>query len=911
MSISPSDPHQPLRDDVKQFGRLLGEVIQQQEGQALYTQIESIRQWGQQAAQGDVQARQALDHCLATTDADTLCDVARAFGHFLNLANIAEQYHRIRRRRSRADRLGGVPAPGSLRAFFTRALASGVQAAQLRAAVSNLAIDLVLTAHPTEVARRTLIQKHDAIAASVERLDQIKLTRNEREREFDGIRRLLVAAWETDEIRAQRPTPVDEAKWGFATIETSLWHAMPACLRELDAVMLEFFGERLPLAAAPIRIGSWMGGDRDGNPFVTATVTREVILLARWMAVDLYLRDLEVLRYELSSSRCGPALRARVGADSREPYRDWLKSVRDRLQATQLAILAELEHRPLPIQDDSAVYRHSQELFDDLQFCHADLHEAGLKALAEGALLDTLRRISCFGLPLLRLDVRQESTRHAEALDAVTRYLGLGSYLGWSEAERQAFLLAELANPRPLLPASVLAASGAPADSALDVFTADVREVLKTFQMLASQPTEALGAYVISMAKQPSDVLAVLLLQRKAAVPEPMRVVPLFETYTDLQQAADCLEALLSLPEYKAAINGRQEIMIGYSDSAKDAGFIAAAWAQYQAQEGLTAVAARHGVKLVLFHGRGGSVSRGGAPTHQALRSQPPGSVNGAIRVTEQGEMIRMKFGLPAEAQRSLERYLSSTLEATLMPPPPPEENWRKLMDQLSASSMKVYREQVREHPAFISYLRTVTPELELQLLPLGSRPARRTVGGGIETLRAIPWVFAWTQIRLMLPAWLGVLEALQAVPAAEREEELRTMALKWPFFASLLDMLEMVMAKSDTAIARHYEQTLTEDTDLHALGAALRQQHASLIDMLASIQSAPDWPSRNPVLAQSIRLRTPYLLPLHLLQAELMRRRRRVVAERGVDAAAESTDFDHGLMVTMTGIAAGLRNTG
>ncbi|MEL0027327.1 MAG: phosphoenolpyruvate carboxylase, partial [Perlucidibaca sp.] len=361
---------------------------------------------------------------------------------------------------------------------------------------------------------------------------------------------------------------------------------------------------------------------------------------------------------------------------------------------------------------------------------------------------------------------------------------------------------------------------------------------------------------------------------------------------------------LLSLPAYRERIGGTQEIMIGYSDSAKDAGFVAAAWAQYRAQEGLSEVASRHGIRLVLFHGRGGTVSRGGAPTRQALRSQPPGSVHGALRVTEQGEMIRMKFGLPDIARRHLERYLAATLEATLAPPPPPEPAWRELMDRLSEVSMNTYREQVRNQPAFIDYLRTVTPELELQLLPLGSRPARRRAGGGIETLRAIPWVFAWTQIRLMLPAWLGVLEALQA-------EVMREVARQWPFFTGLIDMLEMVLAKSDADIARHYEEQLTDRADLRALGARLRADRERLAGLLALVQAGPDWEARNPILAQSIRLRTPYLLPLHLLQAELMRRRRAEVAARDEAGADEPTRFDHALMVTMTGIASGLRNTG
>lgn len=903
MSSHP-DHHAPLRDDVRLLGRLLGDALRSQEGKAFYEQVEAIRQWARQAVSGDPDARARLDRFLAECDGQALRDVGRAFGHFLNLANIAEQYHRIRRRRVHATSKPETPPPDSVHALIHRLLAAGVAKAEILAAVNSLAIDLVLTAHPTEVTRRTLIQKHDEIAVRLERLDQTSLTPREREQEELQLRRLMVAAWETDEIRAQRPTPVDEAKWGFTTVEHSLWHALPDCLRELDGVLQETLGERLPLDAAPLRIGSWMGGDRDGNPFVTHQVTREVILLARWMAVDLYLRDIDALRAELSLSRCGELLRSHVGGDSLEPYRDWLKGVRERLQATHAAINRELAGE-LPELAQAAVYSDSQSLFDDIRLCHDDLKACGLGELAEGSVLDILRRISCFGLPLLRLDVRQESTRHAEAMDAITRYLGLGSYLGWDESERQRFLLAELANPRPLLPLSALSADAEAG------FTEEVREVLATFRMLATQPTEALGAYVISMAHQPSDVLTVLLLQRKAEVPAPMRVVPLFETYADLAQAPDCLDALLALPAYCAHIDGRQEIMIGYSDSAKDAGFVAAAWAQYRAQEGLSAVAARHGVQLVLFHGRGGTVSRGGAPTRQALRSQPPGSVHGALRVTEQGEMIRMKFGLPAVARLHLERYLAATLEATLLPPPPPQPAWRLLMDRLSEVSMRTYREQVREHPAFIAYLRTVTPELELQLLPLGSRPARRRAGGGIETLRAIPWVFAWTQIRLMLPAWLGVLEALEEAANETGGESLGAVAQQWPFFAGLIDMLEMVLAKSDAAIARHYELTLTDRAELRALGDQLRATRERLVALLAGVQSGPDWAARNPILAQSIRLRTPYLLPLHLLQAELMRRRRAEVAARPESQAEDSTPYDHALMVTMTGIASGLRNTG
>ena len=430
-----------------------------------------------------------------------------------------------------------------------------------------------------------------------------------------------------------------------------------------------------------------------------------------------------------------------------------------------------------------------------------------------------------------------------------------------------------------------------------------MQEVLATFKMLAQQPSESLGAYVISMAKQASDVLAVMLLQKEAEIAQPMRVVPLFETLADLNNAAKCLDELLSIDWYKQAINGHQEVMIGYSDSAKDAGFLTANWAQYRAQEELTAVAKQHGIKLTLFHGRGGSISRGGAPTHQALLSQPPESVQGKIRVTEQGEMIRFKFGMQGIALRNLELYAAATLEATLLPPPTAKAEWRELMTRMTQTSLAVYKETVHGEPEFIRYLRTVTPELELQMLPLGSRPARRQMNGGIESLRAIPWVFAWTQVRLMLPAWLGTGRALSHAMRDGYTPVIKDMREHWPYFQTLLDMLEMVLAKADSAIAAHYEQQLTDDPALHNLGQLLRARLEKTINILFSIVERQELLALAPVLKRSMTVRIPYILPLHMLQAELMKRRRIL--------AQESTVYDHALMVTITGIAAGLRNTG
>ncbi|MEC7119336.1 MAG: phosphoenolpyruvate carboxylase, partial [Pseudomonadota bacterium] len=759
-------------------------------------------------------------------------------------------------------------------------------------------IELVLTAHPTEVSRRTLIQKYDQIASSLERLDQYRLTPPEREAELNQLKCHIIAAWHTDEIRKHKPTPIDEAKWGFTAIEQTLWQAVPDFLRQLDQDVHTQLGQHLPLAHRPIRFASWMGGDRDGNPNVTHAVTHEVLLLARWQAADLLHRDIDALRWQLSMQACDAQLRQHVGTDSQEPYRDLLRTVRDRLALTRDWAHACIQGQSL--HTDAPIYREDAELLQPLQCCYDSLVACDMAEIAQRELLDIIRRVHCFGLSLIKLDIRQDAGRHLQALDAITQYLQLGCYRDWSESAKQAFLIQELKNPRPLLPRQISASDDAP------IQHPDVQEVLATFRILAQHPSSSFGAYIISMAGQPSDVLAVMLLQKEAEIRQPLRVVPLFETLDDLERAASCLDALLCVDWYKQAIHGQQEIMIGYSDSAKDAGFLAANWAQYQAQEALTAVAKQHAIQLTLFHGRGGSVSRGGAPTHQALLAQPPHSVQGKIRVTEQGEMIRFKFGMHGIAIRNLELYAAATLEATLLPPPAPKPEWRQQMQQLTQHAVQLYRDTVRGDPDFIRYLRSVTPELELQRLPLGSRPARRNVGGGIESLRAIPWVFAWTQIRLMLPAWLGTGQALQQAQQQQHAALLREMSVEWPYFQTLLSMLEMVLAKADGQIAAYYEQHLTDDPQLHLIGQTLRQRLSDCVDVLLQLTQQDQLLQNAPVIRRSINVRTPYILPLHMLQAELMRRCR----EQPTDAARHLA-YDQALMVTIAGIAAGLRNTG
>ena len=877
--------HPDLRENVRMLGEMLGQSIRRYPGQECFERIEEIRAAAKADRRQESGSGQRLVNLLGKLGDEELLPVTRAFNQFLNLANLAEQYHGIRRKRGHQSDLM-VESFGEV---FERLKAGGISASELHQRVADLRIEFVMTAHPTEVARRTLIMKYDEMSDCLARLDHDDLMPAERDEVVDRLEQLIAEAWHTDEIRHERPTAVDEAKWGFAVIENSLWQALPRFLRSLDLSLSEATGKGLPVDATPVRIASWMGGDRDGNPNVTHQVTRKVFLLGRWMAADLYLRDIQALRAELSMWQANDELRVLAG-DSREPYRHVLAGLRDRLIRTRDWAEAAVNGEPA---DDSDILFENDDFIAPLEICYRSLIECGLEHIANGPLLDTLRRAHTFGLPLIRLDIRQEASRHAEAVAEMVSYLGLGDYLSWSEEERQRFLLNELQGRRPLVPRN-----WEPSEP--------VREVLATCEVVARQTPEALGSYVISMASKPSDVLSVILLLRESGMTFPMRVVPLFETLDDLTGAPDSMAALYEVEWYREYCQGRQEVMIGYSDSSKDAGQLMAAWAQYQAQEKLTAVARQYGVHLTLFHGRGGTVGRGGGPANRAILSQPPGSVNGSFRITEQGEMIRFKFGLPRLAEQSLTLYTTAVIEATLAPPPEPQSAWREIMDWLTQRSLKAYRDVVREDPDFVPYFRQVTPEQALGKLALGSRPARRKPSGGVESLRAIPWIFAWTQMRLMLPSWLGSDVALEEAAQNGKLPVLREMMRGWPFFRTYVDMLEMVLAKADLRIASYYEKTLLDDEELKKLGEDLRSRLSGCIERLLELKEQQTLLEGEPVFAHSMRVRNPYTDPLHYLQAELLKR------DRDGEGKGEVPEMvERALKVTMAGIAAGMRNTG
>ena len=874
-----------LKENVRLLGDLLSDVIEQDLGAAFIDKIVNIRTLAKQARSQQERPVDLIDYIQNLADED-ITPITRAFNQFLNLANIAEQYHDVIRGRRNDG------------AVFLEQLDQVIQSMggtfsneEIQQKINCLDIQLVLTAHPTEVTRRTLIGKYEQILNALNGLDTQAFD-YERKQILNNLKRVVAEIWHTDEIRQNRPTPEDEAKWGFAVIEGALWQAIPRFYREVNELLEQRGLLPLPMNAVPIKFHSWMGGDRDGNPNVTAEVTSNVLMLGRWMAADLYLRDIGELVNDLSMEDCNDELRS-VAGNVKEPYRHLLHDLRQSLHETQQYTQDKL--KGIHSNRKKGLYDFTN-LIEPLQLCYQSLIDCNMAVVANGKLLDTIRRAHTFGLTLCPLDIRQESTRHVQVFAELCDYLELGHYLEWDEKKRVAFLLAELQNKRPLLPNNWQPG-------------AEVKEVLDTCHVIANEDPDCFASYVISMAKAASDVLAVALLMKMCGRTKPMPVTPLFETLDDLNHAASSIETLLEIPWYRQYCSHQQMVMVGYSDSAKDAGQLAASWAQYKAQEELVKVCDKYKVKLMLFHGRGGTVGRGGGPAHSAILSQPPGSVRGRIRVTEQGEMIRFKFGNPEIALRSLQVYISAVLQATELPPPEPEPQWRAMLDNLSDIAVKSYREVVRENPHFVSYFRSVTPEQELGKLALGSRPAKRKATGGVESLRAIPWIFAWMQNRLMLPAWLGSEKALQDFINQGELENLQTMADKWPFFQTLIDMLEMVLSKTDQGITQYYEHRLiiADGSKQQAkldLGIQLRQRLQQAIETVKNIKHQTQLLENNPTFRHSMAVRNPYTDPLHYLQAELLYRTR-------VQGDQVNPNLEHALKVTMAGIAAGMRNTG
>lgn len=718
----------------------------------------------------------------------------------------------------------------------------------------------------------------------------------------------------------------------------TIWKGVPKFLRRVDTALKNIgINERVPYNAPLIQFSSWMGGDRDGNPRVTPEVTRDVCLLARMMAANLYYSQIDDLMFEMSMWRCSDELRVRAEElhssskrDAKhyiefwkqvpvnEPYRVILGDVRDKLYQTRERSRHLLANgvSDIPVEQ---TFTNIEQFLEPLELCYRSLCTCGDRSIADGSLLDFLRQVSTFGLSLVKLDIRQESDRHTDVMDAITKHLNIGSYREWPEIRRQEWLISELRGKRPLFGHDLPK-------------TAEISEVLDTFYVLAELPEDCFGAYIISMATAPSDVLAVELLQKECFVRKPLRVVPLFEKLDDLVGAPAALSRLFSIDWYRNRINGKQEVMIGYSDSGKDAGRFSAAWELYKAQEELVKVAKRYGVKLTMFHGRGGTVGRGGGPTHLAILSQPPDTINGSLRVTVQGEVIEQSFGEEHLCFRTLQRFTAATLEHGMRPPVAPKPEWRALMDQIAVVATEEYRSIVFKEHRFVEYFRLATPETEYGRMNIGSRPSKRKPSGGIESLRAIPWIFAWTQTRFHLPVWLGFGAAFKY--AIEKDVKnllmLQGMYNEWPFFRVTIDLVEMVFAKGDPGIAALYDKLLVSE-DLWMFGERLRANYEDTKGLLLQIAGHKDLLEGNMTLRQRLRLRDSYITTLNVLQAYTLKRIRDpnylVPLRPHLSKEYESMPADEllklnpmseyapgledTLILTMKGVAAGLQNTG
>lgn len=921
------------------------DILQDVHGEDIREMVqECYERSGEYEGKNDPCKLEELGNVLTSLDPGDSIVVASSFSHMLNLANLAEEVQIAYRRRNKIKRgnfsdESNATTESDIEETFKRLVYQLKKSpAEVFDALKNQTVDLVLTAHPTQSVRRSLLQKHARIRNCLSQLYGKDITPDEKQELDEALLREIQAAFRTDEIRRTPPTPQDEMRAGMSYFHETIWKGVPKFLRRIDTALKSIgINERVPYNAPLIQFSSWMGGDRDGNPRVTPEVTRDVCLLARMMAANLYYSQIEDLMFELSMWRCSDELRARAlqlhsasKKDAKhyiefwkqippnEPFRVILGDVRDKLYNTRERTRQLLSNGISDIPEE-VTFTNVDEFLEPLELCYRSLCSTGDQPIADGSLLDFMRQVSTFGLSLVRLDIRQESDRHSDVVDAITRHLGIGSYKEWSEEQRQAWLLSELQGKRPLFGPDLPK-------------TDEVRDVLDTFHVISELPADNFGAYIISMATAASDVLAVELLQRECHVKKPLRVVPLFEKLADLEAAPAALARLFSINWYRNRIDGKQEVMIGYSDSGKDAGRLSAAWALYKAQEDLIKVAKEFGVKLTMFHGRGGTVGRGGGPTHLAILSQPPDTIHGSFRVTVQGEVIEQSFGEEHLCFRTLQRFTAATLEHGMRPPVAPKPEWRALMDEMAVVATKEYRSIVFQNPRFVEYFRSATPELEYGRMNIGSRPSKRKPSGGIESLRAIPWIFAWTQTRFHLPVWLGFGGAFKHV----MEKDIRNLHMlqqmynEWPFFRVTIDLVEMVFAKGDPGIASLYDKLLVSD-DLWPIGEQLRANYGETKDLLLQVAGHKDLLEGDPYLKQRLRLRDSYITTLNVCQAYTLKRirdpnydvnlRPHLSKESSTKPAAElvklnpTSEYAPGLedtlILTMKGIAAGMQNTG
>jgi len=911
------DKDLPLRDDIRLLGRILGDTVREQQGEAVFATVERIRQISIAfRREGDAAARRELEAMLDSLSHDRTIEVVRAFSYFSHLANIAEDQHQIRCMRALPN-AGQLTLPGTVQSTLAALKAGHVPRATLQALFDKILVSPVLTAHPTEVRRKSVLDREMEISHLLADRDRMALTRAEAAATDDALSRAVLILWQTSLLRRGQPTVVDEVANGLSYYDHTFFRELPGLYADLEdgLTTIDPAWRNMELPSF-IRMGSWIGGDRDGNPFVTADVLRQAIDMQSKRVLDFYLDELDLLGGELSlnrshvsvSSQLEELVRRSPDASPRrasEPYRQAIVGIYARLVASA----RRLGQHVLPRHEvaDAKPYAGSAELRSDLDILYRSLLANGSAMIARGRLRALRRAVQVFGFHLASIDLRQNSDVHERTLAELFQVGSGVDYLNMDEPARTTLLLAELATARPLT---------SPFLTYSEETTSELNILRTAAEIHRQYGRDAVPNYVISKATTVSDVLEVALLLKEVGLLQTggakldLNIVPLFETIDDLRNCGKVMDSLLSTTAYTRLLDSRsriQEVMIGYSDSNKDGGFLTSGWELYKAEMALIEVFRSHNVGLRLFHGRGGSVGRGGGPSYNAVLAQPVGAVEAGIRVTEQGEVIAGKFLNPELGRRNLEHLVAAMLELALLHPQQaaPRPEFIQAMEELSEHAYRAYGALVYETEGFERYFWESTVISEIANLHIGSRPASRKKSTRVEDLRAIPWVFGWAQCRLMLPAWYGFGSAVSTWIKDHPDSGmplLQAMASEWPFFQTLLSNMDMVLAKSDIGIAARYKE-LVEDAQLReAIFSRLRGEYESSKRALLTILGQQTLLERNPALARTIRDRFPYIDPLNHVQLELLKRYRAGDTDERVVQA---------IHLTINGIAAGLRNSG
>lgn len=903
-----------LADDIRLLGRLLGDVIRAHEGEEAFALIESIRQLSVASRKLDDEAahRQLTTLLEALTDEQSV-RVARAFSFFSQLANIAEDHHHTRRHRLHR-REGSAPLPASLAGLASELKARGLEGAEAARFMAGVQVSPVLTAHPTEVQRKSILDCQLNIADLLSRLspeNSASLLTEEKDALQTDLRRAITTLWHTRMLRDVKLGVKDEIENALAYFDYTFLRVLPA----MQCALEDMLSAREPLPPV-VRMGSWVGGDRDGNPFVTAEMLDHALKRQGEIVFDHYFAEVHALGADLPLSQmlrdASPALLAlaerspdRSPHRQDEPYRRALTGVFARLVSTATALGLAREHRRA--LGAAEAYGSASEFLADLDVIDASLRDHGLGILAAGRLRDLRQAVRAFGFQLATLDLRQNSDVHEVVVAELLRVAGVADdYEALGESARQTLLLAELASPRLLR---------SPYCEYSQVTEGELAILRRAARAVEALGPESIRQAIISKAASVSDLLEVAVLLKETGLVTPgaaptsrLQIVPLFETIDDLRRAPATMRAWFALPAAMSlvrSLGGVQEIMLGYSDSNKDGGYVTANWELYKAETELVSVFREAGVRLRFFHGRGGTVGRGGGPSYEAILAQPAGAVQGELRLTEQGEVIASKYANAEIGRRNLEALVAATARATLSTGEPRNAaRYAAVMETLSAAAFAHYRALVYETPGFVEFFRAITPIREIAELNIGSRPASRKASQRIEDLRAIPWVFSWAQCRIMLPGWYGFGGAVATFLDSEPDglAVLQEMWGKWRFFQAMLANMDMLLAKTDLAVAARYAELAADQVATAPLFARITEERARTVGALFAITGSDTLLASNPALARSIRNRFPYLDPLNHLQIALIKR------HRAGDAAER---VKRGIHISINGLAAGLRNSG